>query len=172
MARYGADDLVTPVSHEYDVAANWKVIIENYQECYHCAMIHPELCAVSPPESGENIEKDGNWVGGWMDLRDTAQTMSLDGTSGGTAIAKLDEHEKRTVMYVAVLPNLLISLHPDYIMSHLLTPIARTGPGSAARGRSRRTSRTPRASTRRTPWTSGTSRTSRTGRRASRCSAA
>ena len=106
------------------MAANWKVVVENYQECYHCAMIHPELCAVSPPESGENIEKDGNWVGGWMDLRDTAQTMSLDGRSGGTAIAQLDEHEKRTVMYVAVLPNLLISLHPDYVMSHLLTPIS------------------------------------------------
>ena len=124
VARYGAADLVTPVSHEYDVAANWKVIIENYQECYHCAMIHPELCRVSPPESGENVELDGDWVGGWMDLRESAQTMSLDGRSGGTAIARLDEHEKRTVMYVAVLPNLLISLHPDYVMTHLLTPIA------------------------------------------------
>ena len=172
MAPYGADDLVTPVSHEYDVAANWKVIIENYQECYHCSMIHPELCAVSPPESGENIEQDGNWVGGWMDLRDGAQTMSLDGRSGGIAIARLDEHEKRTVMYVAVLPNLLISLHPDYIMTPPADPAhARTAPGSAARGRSRPTSRTPRASTRRTPWTSGTSPTGRTGRRASRCSA-
>ena len=117
VAPYGAADLVTPVSHEYDVAANWKVIIENYQECYHCSMIHPELCRVSPPESGENIERDGNWVGGWMDLRDGAQTMSLDGRSGGVAIARLDEHEKRTVMYVAVLPNLLISLHPDYVMT-------------------------------------------------------
>ena len=30
----------------------------------------------------------------------------------------------RTVMYVAVLPNLLISLHPDYVMTHLLVPLA------------------------------------------------
>ncbi len=123
VARYDADSLVTPVSHEYDVAANWKVIIENYQECYHCSMIHPELCQVSPPTSGENIEREGDWVGGWMDLREGAQTMSLDGRSGGVAMARLDEHEKRTVMYVAVLPNLLISLHPDYVMTHLLTPL-------------------------------------------------
>jgi Rieske 2Fe-2S family protein len=87
-------------------------------------MIHPELCRVSPPESGENLEQAGNWIGGWMDLREDAQTMSLDGHSGGTAIARLDEHEKRTVMYVAVLPNLLISLHPDYVMTHLLTPLS------------------------------------------------
>jgi Rieske 2Fe-2S family protein len=50
--------------------------------------------------------------------------MSLDGRSGGVAIARLDEHERRTVMYVAVLPNLLLSLHPDYVMSHVLTPVA------------------------------------------------
>jgi phenylpropionate dioxygenase-like ring-hydroxylating dioxygenase large terminal subunit len=124
VAPYGAETLVTPVSHDYDVAANWKVVVENFQECYHCSMIHPELCRVSPPESGENIEKDGDWVGGWMDLRAGAETMSLDGRSGGMPLARLDEHERRTVMYVAVLPNLLVSLHPDYVMSHLLTPLS------------------------------------------------
>ncbi len=124
VAPYDGEALVTPAAHEYDVSANWKVLIENFQECYHCSMIHPELCRVSPPESGENLEKDGDWVGGWMDLRAGAETMSLDGRSGGTAIARLDEHERRTVMYVAVLPNLLLSLHPDYVMSHVLTPVS------------------------------------------------
>ena len=114
---------MTSETHQYDVEANWKVIVENYQECYHCSMIHPELCRVSPPTSGENIERDGNWVGGWMELREGAETMSLDGRSGGVAMARLDEHELSTVMYVAVLPNLLISLHPDYVMTHLLVPI-------------------------------------------------
>jgi glycine betaine catabolism A len=123
VAPYDAGSLVTCETHEYDVEANWKVIVENYQECYHCSMIHPELCRVSPPTSGENIERPGAWVGGWMDLREGAVTMSLDGTSKGATIARLDEQEQHTVMYVAVLPNLLISLHPDYVMTHLLTPI-------------------------------------------------
>jgi glycine betaine catabolism A len=124
VAPYDAASLVTCEVHEYDVQANWKVIVENYQECYHCSMIHPELCRVSPPTSGENIDRDGNWVGGWMELRQGAETMSLDGRSGGVAMARLDEHELSTVMYVAVLPNLLISLHPDYVMTHLLVPVA------------------------------------------------
>jgi Rieske 2Fe-2S family protein len=124
VAPYDAGSLVTCESHEYDVEANWKVIVENYQECYHCSMIHPELCKVSPPTSGENLERDGNWVGGWMELRAGAETMSLDGRSGGVAMARLDEHELSTVMYVAVLPNLLISLHPDYVMTHLLVPVS------------------------------------------------
>ncbi len=124
IAPYDAESLLTAETHQYEVAANWKVIIENYQECYHCSMIHPELCRVSPPESGENVESHGDWVAGWMDLRSGAATMSLDGRSGGVAMARLDEEEQRTVMYVAVMPNLLISLHPDYVMTHLLTPIA------------------------------------------------
>jgi Rieske 2Fe-2S family protein len=124
VAPYDAESLQTAVTHRYEVAANWKVIIENYQECYHCSMIHPELCRVSPPESGENLDREGNWVGGWMELRAGAATMSLDGRSGGVAMARLDEAEQHTVMYVAVMPNLLISLHPDYVMTHLLSPIA------------------------------------------------
>jgi glycine betaine catabolism A len=123
VAPYATEQLVTAASHDYDVAANWKVLVENYQECYHCSMIHPELCRVSPPESGENLDLEGDWVGGWMDLRPGAKTMSLDGGSRSPVMAHLDESQQRTVMYVAVLPNLLISLHPDYVMTHLLTPL-------------------------------------------------
>lgn len=126
LGGYDLSTLHTMATHEYDVAANWKVVIENYQECYHCPMIHPELCKVSPPHSGANLDSDGAWVGGWMELEEGVETMSLDGRSDGAPIARLDEHEheQRRVMYVAVLPNLLISLHPDYVMTHLLTPVA------------------------------------------------
>jgi Rieske 2Fe-2S family protein len=125
ISSYDAESLVTAESHTYDVEANWKVIIENYQECYHCSMIHPELVKISPPTSGENYqERSGNWVGGWMDLRAGMETMSLDGRSGGVKMARLDEHEQSHVLYAAVLPNLLISLHPDYVMSHLLVPLS------------------------------------------------
>jgi Rieske 2Fe-2S family protein len=107
--------------HDYDVRANWKVIVENYHECYHCPHIHPELCAVSPPASGINYDLPGAWVGGAMDLREHAETMSLDGRSLG---AFLPGAERRRVLYLSLLPNLLLSLHPDYVMTHLLTPVA------------------------------------------------
>ena len=108
--------------------------MENYQECYHCSMIHPELCAVSPPDSGSNLDLAGDWVGGWMSLRDEADTMSLDGRSAGVVIEGLSETERRTVMYVALFPNLLVSLHPDYVMTHRLTPLAADRTASSARG--------------------------------------
>ncbi len=123
LEHYDGADLVTVETHEYDVAANWKVIVENYQECYHCPSIHPELCRVSPPDSGDNLPPQGDWIGGGMELRDGMATMSLDGRSDGAVMTRLDEVEQRTVMYIAVLPNMLISLHPDYVMTHLLVPI-------------------------------------------------
>lgn len=62
-------------------------------------------------------------MAGWMDLIPQAQTMSLDGHSDGQPIAGLSQRELRTVMYVVAYPNLLISLHPDYVMTHVMTPL-------------------------------------------------
>jgi Rieske 2Fe-2S family protein len=121
VAAYTPERLVRGESHEYVVAANWKVITENYHECYHCPLIHPELCDVSPPASGENFDLPGVWVGGSMDLRDGADTMSLDGRSGGRNIEGVDP---RQVLYLGLFPNLLISTHPDYVMTHRMTPLS------------------------------------------------
>ena len=77
VAPYAPETLMLRARHDYVVKANWKVVTENYHECYHCPLIHPELCQVSPPSSGENFDLPGAWVGGSMDLRDEAVTMSL-----------------------------------------------------------------------------------------------
>ena len=124
VAPYHPEDLTIVARHSYELATNWKVIAENYQECYHCSSIHPELSRISPPTSGENLELAGSWMGGWMSIIEGAETMSLDGKSGGKAIAGLSEHELRSVMYLVGYPNLLVSLHPDYVMTHLMTPLA------------------------------------------------
>jgi glycine betaine catabolism A len=124
-APYEPERLVTKGRHEYVVNANWKIMNENYQECYHCPMIHPELCTVSPPQSGANYihPSQGAWVGGWMELRDGMKTMSLDGNTNASVFRGLEGEARRHVVYLAVFPNLLISLHPDYVMTHLLTPL-------------------------------------------------
>jgi Rieske 2Fe-2S family protein len=124
IAPYQPEQLRIVARHSYELACNWKVIAENYQECYHCSTIHPELSRISPPTSGDNLDLPGRWMGGSMDLIPAAETMSLDGRSRGRTIAGLTEHERRTVMYLVGYPNLLVSLHPDYVMTHLLTPLA------------------------------------------------
>jgi len=121
VAPYAPEQLVLGATHDYTVLANWKVVTENYHECYHCPLIHPELCKVSPPTSGTNFDLPGMWVGGSMDLRDGMETMSLDGRSRGRAIPGVDP---RVVLYLGLFPNLLVSLHPDYVMTHRLVPLA------------------------------------------------
>jgi glycine betaine catabolism A len=117
--------LVVGATHRYELAANWKLIVENYHECCHCPHIHPELCAVSPARSGVNhTGHAGWWVGGWMDLLPHAATMSLSGASPTASLRGLDGAARRRVDYLGLLPNLLISLHPDYVMTHRLEPIA------------------------------------------------
>jgi len=124
VAPYEPERLRIAGQHTYDVTANWKVLAENYHECYHCPSIHPELCRVSPPQSGQNYDKPGVWNGGSMNLRDGMATMSLDGTSNGVPLRGLSGATLRTVNFLHIFPNLLISLHPDYVMTHRLVPIA------------------------------------------------
>ena len=121
VAPYEPGRLVVKARHDYTVKANWKIIAENYHECYHCPMIHPELCAVTPPTSGENWHEPGQWLGGSMQLRDHAETMSLDGRSYATPLPGADA---RSVRYLGLFPNLLISAHPDYVLTHRLLPRA------------------------------------------------
>jgi Rieske 2Fe-2S family protein len=118
---YAPERLHVAATHSYEVAANWKLVVENYHECYHCPMIHPELCTVTAPTSGANGTGPGAWVGGTMDLLPHAETMSFDGVSHGRALAGVNP---RTVTYIGVFPHLLLSLHPDYVMTHRLVPLA------------------------------------------------
>ena len=62
----------------YDVHANWKLIVENYSECYHCPGIHPQLNRLTPYDLGADYETLGAWQGGWMELREGFETMALE----------------------------------------------------------------------------------------------
>jgi glycine betaine catabolism A len=121
LAPYGIGSLEVADRHTYEVAANWKVIAENYHECYHCPLIHPELCTVTPPDSGDNYDRPGAWIGGGMVLRDGMASMSLDGSFAATP---LPGASPTAVEYLHLLPNLLVSAHPDYVMTHRLLPLA------------------------------------------------
>jgi glycine betaine catabolism A len=106
---------------DYDVRANWKAIVENYSECLHCPGVHPELNRLSHYLSGDDYEGPGAWCGGSMTLtKQDADTMALGGGHGGRPpIAGVDP---RVVLYFAIFPNCLVSLHPDYVMLHTLWP--------------------------------------------------
>jgi Rieske 2Fe-2S family protein len=124
--RYRLERLERADAIEYEVAANWKGIAENYNECLHCPGVHPELNALSDYMSGEQVSGEGAWCGGSMTLREGATTMAITTGNGRTRppIDGLSEAEAGTVLYFALFPNALVSLHPDYVMLHTLWPRA------------------------------------------------
>jgi glycine betaine catabolism A len=105
---------------DYDVKANWKAIVENYSECLHCPGVHPELNRLSHYLSGDDYEGEGAWCGGSMTLADGAATMATNG--GGPTRPAIADVDPRKVLYFALFPNCLLSLHPDYLMLHTLWP--------------------------------------------------
>jgi len=108
----------------YDVQANWKLIIQNYNECLHCPNLHPALNRLSHYLSGENEPIQPTYMGGRMDLRPGVDTLSMDGTCPRAFLPGLPADDRRRVYYYAIFPNMLLSLHPDYMMTHTLWPQA------------------------------------------------
>ena len=117
-------DLVRAHRVVYDVAANWKLIVQNYNECLHCPTLHPALNKLSHYLSGENEPLRPTYMGGRMDLSDGARTMSLDGSSPRAPLPGLSPEEQRRVYYYSVFPNFMIAPHPDYVLTHTLWPEA------------------------------------------------
>lgn len=111
---------------EYEVAANWKFICENYSECYHCAGVHPQLARISDliARNERHQEIGACFNGGPMLMRDGVETMSMTGKSTVAQIPGLSERDHRYVYYYVVYPNLLLSPHPDYVLTHTAWPIA------------------------------------------------
>jgi phenylpropionate dioxygenase-like ring-hydroxylating dioxygenase large terminal subunit len=132
---------------EYDVRANWKLIFENYSECYHCLGVHPELSKISPYDSAENDLIEGPFLGGFMRIN-KGKSLTMSGNTcalGITDSSRARDHaparnrnpsqkiendynhepeqeEKNRVFYYSIFPNMLLSLHPDYVMVHRLEP--------------------------------------------------
>jgi len=110
----------------YDVAANWKFVAENYSECYHCPGLHPQLNKLTPYDVGAEYEPNGAWQGGWMELVAGAETMALDGGMGSRrgrpAMAGMTALDERRIDYYIVWPTTFLSIHPDYLLVHYLTP--------------------------------------------------
>jgi Rieske 2Fe-2S family protein len=108
----------------YDVKANWKLIVLNYNECLHCPNLHPALNKLHHYLGADNVAPTACYCGGAMGFKDGVETMSMDGKRRRAYLPGLNEAQRQQVAYFAIYPNLLLSLHPDYMMTHTLWPRA------------------------------------------------
>lgn len=119
-----AENLRMAARKTYTVNANWKLLVVNYNECLHCPIIHPMLNRMTHYLSGENDPPSKAYVGGSMDLKSGVETMSVHGKRPRNCLPGLDGKTLDHVLYYTVYPNLFLSLHPDYVMTHTLWPRA------------------------------------------------
>ena len=122
--RYPLDELVSSRSHEYEVSANWKVILENYNECYHCAGVHPELVKIVPAFK-ENGANGLDWEEG-IPHRAGSNTFTFNGTTNRDPFPGLNQSEKDNHFGQALYPNLMMSLSMDHVAAFIINPVSPT----------------------------------------------
>lgn len=126
--RYRFGDLRIGKRIVADVKANWKLLAENFSECFHCPPVHPELCRVVTA-----YKEAGAWgldeqFSSKPEYKEGAQTLTLDGSARLPAFENLTEEDKKTIYIPHMLPpNLFLNVQPDYVNSHIMFP---TGPQS------------------------------------------
>jgi glycine betaine catabolism A len=105
----------------YDVAANWKLIIENFMECYHCATIHPELTEVLP-EFADGFAAQ-YFVGHGAAFGEEVQGFTVDGSAGVSVIPGVVDGHDRKYYAITVNPQVFINLVPDHVIFHRMYPV-------------------------------------------------
>ncbi|HMA03893.1 MAG: aromatic ring-hydroxylating oxygenase subunit alpha [Gemmatimonas sp.] len=120
LRNYPLADLRRVKRITYEIDANWKVLLENYNECYHCAGVHPELCKVVPSfkvRGGSNLD----WERG-IEHADGAWTFTHSGTSSRESFPGLSDDERVRHKGELIYPNFMISLSADHVAAFTVWP--------------------------------------------------
>ena len=120
LANYPLADLRRAKRITYEIEANWKVILENYNECYHCAGVHPELCKLVPSfkvRGGSDLD----WERG-IEHAEGAWTFTHSGTSAREPFPGLNDDERVRHKGELIYPNCMLSLSADHVAAFTLWP--------------------------------------------------
>ncbi|MEA2555429.1 MAG: glycine betaine catabolism [Actinomycetota bacterium] len=119
--RYRLGELRSARTIVYEVETNWKIVVDNYNECLHCPSVHPELVKIVPLYR-KGIVLDPTRVDGGVTLADGLYTFTMDGTSTLPQLPNLEEIDRRTYYGYSVFPNLLVNLFSTGVMAYTLLP--------------------------------------------------
>ncbi|MEP7071617.1 MAG: aromatic ring-hydroxylating dioxygenase subunit alpha [Verrucomicrobiota bacterium] len=122
-AHWNLPNLRSAQRIDYMVQANWKLIFENYSECYHCPGVHPALAKLTPFDSAENDLCEGPFLGGFMAIT-KGRSLTMSGNACALPVGDIGAEDHQRVFYYSIFPNMLLSMHPDYVMVHQLWPEA------------------------------------------------
>ncbi|HEX9336598.1 MAG TPA: aromatic ring-hydroxylating dioxygenase subunit alpha [Pseudonocardiaceae bacterium] len=122
IGNYRVDELTVGRRISYDVKANWKLVIENFMECYHCATIHPELTEVLP-EFADGYAAQ-YYVGHGAEFGERIDGFTVDGSAGFEKLGSVSADQDRRYYAITVKPQVFINLVPDHVILHRMYPLA------------------------------------------------
>jgi Rieske 2Fe-2S family protein len=111
------------VSH---VRANWKILLENYQECLHCAVVHPELVDLVPIYRTGNVVDDAR-ADGAVSLTAGSNSFTLDGTSRLSVLPGISDDLVNVYRGGTVFPTVMLDVTAT---SASITALFPSGPDS------------------------------------------
>jgi Rieske 2Fe-2S family protein len=151
LSRHGLDRAKVIARHSYTVQANWKTVIENNRECYHCRGNHPEflqsnfdLGSHGEVRANDTYERtladayarwdalglapeevsfpDGAWFRvSRLPLKEGFATESPDGRLLAPTMGTLPDTDVGSLRIIG-LPNLWAHANRDYAMTTRVTP--------------------------------------------------
>ncbi len=153
LAFYDLENLMVGATARYTVRANWKLMAENFRECYHCGVGHPEYCQIIP---GSNMTGDTKRAAEYKEAKrrewaakgvptqligfdpgvyrycerypydENCVTMSLDGKPVAAPILAGKQSEVGDIGAFSIVqyPNFWLDINPDYVWTMRITPLA------------------------------------------------
>jgi glycine betaine catabolism A len=125
LERFHPGRLKVAVRTVTEVAANWKIIVENYQECLHCTRVHPELVDIVP------VYRTG-WVydpersDGGVALRDGGNSFSVTGTASLPLLPDMTSDDATSYFGCTMFPNMFVDVTGTSLIVSTLFPTSAT----------------------------------------------
>ena len=123
LGRFGLEPLRIATTTTREIAANWKIVVENYRECLHCPTVHPELVDMVPTYRSGGVADGGREDGG-VGLKAGALALTLEGTCSVPPLPGLSEEESRSVYGAYLFPNAMVDVFGTYATLTTLLPRA------------------------------------------------
>lgn len=117
--RYNIANLKVAHTITYEVNANWKLIMENTLECYHCGPMHPELCNLLPGYRTGNVDdSSGATLGAGV------EAFTISGKASRPTLPGLLPEDWRRYYGFFAMPNAFLNLLGDHVVIDSLQPVA------------------------------------------------
>ncbi len=110
--RYNIGKLKVGKTISYDVHANWKLVLENTLECYHCGPMHPELCDLLPAFRAAELDFEGEGTV----LADSVEAFTKTGKASRPPLPDLLPEDCRRYYGILMMPNIFLNLLSDHVV--------------------------------------------------------